>query len=165
VVGVEAVMGVWSELAKEIQEKVIDIILREGKPVKAVKYIREIINKLRNGEIPLEKLVIWKTLSKKIEEYEVDIAHVRVAKMLMRAGYKISKGEKIGYIICKEGEKLAEKAKPYIFVKDYSDVDVDYYIQKQILPVALRVLKYFGVTEQQILKGEKQASILEFFGA
>ncbi len=165
VVGLEAVRGDWSELAKEIQEKVIDIILREGKPDKAVKYIREIINKLRNGEIPLEKLVIWKTLSKKIEEYEVDIAHVRVAKMLMRAGYKISKGEKIGYIICKEGEKLAEKAKPYIFVKDYSDVDVDYYIQKQILPVALRVLKYFGVTEQQILKGEKQASILEFFGA
>ena len=127
--------------------------------------MREIIKKLRNGEIPLEKLIIWKTLSKRIEEYEVDVAHVRVAKMLMRAGYKVSKGQKIGYVICKEGEKLADKAKPYTFVKNYDDVDVEYYIQKQVLPVALRVLKYFGVTEQEILKGEKQASILEFFGA
>ncbi|HDH07030.1 MAG TPA: DNA polymerase II, partial [Thermoproteales archaeon] len=154
-----------AEIAKEVQEKITEILLKKASVDEAIKYVRDVISELRAGKVPIEKLVIWKTLSKKIEEYEVDIAHVRVAKMLMRAGYKISKGEKIGYIICKEGEKLAEKAKPYIFVKDYSDVDVDYYIQKQILPVALRVLKYFGVTEQQILKGEKQASILEFFGA
>ncbi len=165
VVGLEAVRGDWSELAKELQEKVIEIVLKDAKPERAVKYVREIIKKLRSGEIPLEKLIIWKTLSKRIEEYEVDVAHVRVARMLMRAGYKISKGEKIGYIICKDGEKMAEKAKPYIFVKNYDDVDVEYYVQKQILPVALRVLRYFGVTEQEILKGEKQASILEFFSA
>jgi len=165
VVGLEAVRGDWSELAKEVQEKVIEIVLKNAEPNNAVKYVRKVINELKNQKIPLEKLIIWKTLSKKIEEYEVDIAHVRVAKMLMKLGYKVSKGEKIGYIICKGGgEKLSEKVKPYILVKNYNEVDTNYYINKQIIPAAMRVLKYFGITEQQLIKGEKQTSILEFFG-
>lgn len=165
VVGLEAVRGDWSELAKELQEKVVEIVLKEGRPDKAVEYVREVIEKLKRGEVPLEKLVIWKTLAKRIEEYEVDAAHVRAAQLLIKAGYRISKGDKIGYVICKGGgERLADRAKPYMLVESYDEIDTEYYIEKQILPAVMRILEYFGVSERQILEGGKQTSLLEFFG-
>ena len=163
VVGLEAVRGDWTELAKEVQERVIEIVLREESPSKAVDYVRGVIKNLENHKIPLHKLIIWKTLSKRIEDYEVETAHVAVAKQLAALGYQVSKGEKIGMIVCRGGERLADRVRPYILVKDYSEIDIDYYIKKQIIPAALRILGYFGVREEQFLSGEKQASILDFF--
>ena len=164
VVGLEAVRGDWSELAKEVQERVIEIMLKEESPEKAVNYVRGVIAKLREGKIPMHKLVIWKTLSKRLEEYEVEAPHVAAAKILVQLGYDISKGEKIGYIVCKGGEKVAARAKPYILVESYEDVDINYYIRNQVVPAAMRVLGYFGVREAQILGEERQRSLTEFFG-
>ena len=163
VVGLEAVRGDWAEIAKEVQERVIEIVLREGDVTKAVEYVRGVVDDLRNGRVPLEKLIIWKTLSKSISDYEVRAAHVAAARKLIEAGYKVSKGEKIGFVICKGAGRLADKAVPYILVKSPSELDYDYYVRKQVLPVALRILEYFGIREQQLLGGG-QRSLLEFFG-
>ncbi|HFC49596.1 MAG TPA: DNA polymerase II [Thermofilum sp.] len=164
VVGLEAVRGDWSDLAKDVQEKVIEIILKEESPQKAIEYVNKVIEDLRKGNIPLHKLIIWKTITKRIEDYEVEAPHVAAAKILVQMGYQISKGEKIGYIVCKDGEKISERAKPYIIVNDYDEVDVEYYINNQIVPAALRILGYFGVKETQLVGKTPQKSLLEFFG-
>jgi len=164
VVGLEAVRGDWSELAKEVQEEIIKIILKERSPEKAVDYVRKVIKELREGKIPLEKLVIWKTLTKDFEEYEVKAAHVIAARKLIKAGYQLEIGDKIGFIITKgPGGKLADKAEPYILVNDYSKVDVEYYVEKQVVPAALRILSYFGVREGQLISEGKQTSLTDFF--
>lgn len=164
VVGLEAVRGDWAELAREVQEKVIEIILKEEDIGKAVKYVRETIENLHAGKIPLEKLIVWKTLTKSFEDYEVEAAHVIAAKRLMEAGYRVSKGGKIGFIVGKGkgGEKLSEKAIPHVLVKSISEVDVDYYVRKQILPAALRILEYFGIKDEQLLERGQQ-TLLDFF--
>ncbi|RLG58370.1 MAG: hypothetical protein DRN95_04445, partial [Candidatus Hydrothermarchaeota archaeon] len=75
----------------------------------------------------------------------------------------VSKGEKIGIIITKGAGKLADKAKPYIAVESYDEIDIDYYIRKQVIPAALRILKLFGIREEMLLTKGKQASLMDFF--
>ena len=164
VVGLEAVRGDWSELAKEVQENVIKIILTENSPSKAAGYVQDVIRNLKNQKIPLSKLIIWKTVTKNIDEYEVAAAHVVAAKKLLASGYPLTVGDKVGYIVVKRpGVKLADKVEPYIFVKNYSDIDIEYYINKQIVPVATRILGFFGYSEKQLLAGTRQASLSDFF--
>ncbi len=164
VVGLEAVRGDWSELAKEVQERVIEIMLREESPEKAVDYVRGVIKDLKEGKIPLHKLIIWKTVSKHLDDYEVEAPHVAAAKLLVKMGYEVSKGDKVGYIVCKGGGKVAERAKPYILVNSHEEVDIDYYVHKQVIPAAMRILGYFGVRESQFLAEKKQLTLTDFFG-
>jgi DNA polymerase I len=152
IVGFEAARGDWADIAKEVQEGVVEILLKKGSVEEAVEYVRRVVSDLTQGKIPLEKLVIWKTLTKPIEEYEAEAPHVLVAKKLMRLGYKVEVGDKIGYIIVKGSGKISERAEPYILVKDPRIVDVEYYIDRQIIPSALRILEYFGVSEVQLKK-------------
>lgn len=165
VVGLEAVRGDWSELAKEVQEKIIEIILKENSVDKAIEYVNDVVNKLRKGEIPMNKLIIWKTVTKRLEEYEVRAPHVTAAKKLLSAGYMLTAGDKVGYLVTnKGGPSLADRVEPYIFVKDHSEIDIDYYINKQVIPAAMRILSYFGVREEQLTSTKRQKSLLEFFG-
>lgn len=167
IVGFEAVRGDWAEIAKEVQEKITEILLKERSVDKAVDYVRKVIGELRSGKIPIEKLVIWKTLTKKPEEYSVDAPHVVAARKLIRAGIKVSVNDKIGYVIIKGGGKISSRAEPYIFVKDTKIIDPEYYIDHQIIPASMRILKYFGVTETQLKKTAKtagQKSLFDFFG-
>ncbi|MEM1714942.1 MAG: DNA polymerase II [Thermofilaceae archaeon] len=164
VVGLEAVRGDWAEIAKEVQERVIELILKEGDVGEAVNYVRKVIEDLRSGRVPLEKLIIWKSLGKGLDEYEVEAAHVAAARRLIESGYRVTKGGKIGFVIVSGSGRLADKAVPYIMVKSMSELDLDYYVRKQVIPAAMRVLEYFGVKENQLLE-TAQRTLLDFFGS
>ncbi len=163
IVGFEAVRGDWAEIAKELQFEIARRVLEEGKTSTVVEYVRNFIKKLREGEVPLEKLVIWKTLTKNIDEYEVEAPHVRAARKYIEAGIKVSKGDKIGYVIVKGSGKISDRAMPYFMVKK-EDVDVDYYIDHQIIPAALRILEYFGISEATLksVATGRQRSLFDF---
>lgn len=149
IVGFEAVRGDWSEIAKEVQENVARIILETGDTKKAVDYVRSVVLELKQQKIPLEKLVIWKTLTKSLDEYEVSAPHVTAAKKMMSLGFKVEKGDKIGYVITKGQTPISSRATPYFMAK-VSDIDIDYYVKHQIVPAAMRILEYFGVSEKQL---------------
>lgn len=163
VVGFEAVRGDWSELAKETQIRVAELVLKTGNVEDAVEYVRRVIEDLKKGKIDLRKLVIWKTLAKRLEEYVAEQPHIVVARMMKQMGIKVGPGSKIGYIVVKGSGPLSKKVKPYFIVKP-SEVDVEYYIDKQIIPAALRILSYFGVTEKRLKSGGRQTSLLDFIG-
>ncbi len=149
IVGFEAVRGDWCDLAKEVQSTVAEIVLKTGDVNKAIEYVRKLIAELKSGKIPIEKLIIWKTLSKKLEEYETEAPHVVAARRMIEAGYRVQVGEKIGYVIVKGGGRVSSRAWPYFMVKP-EQVDVDYYIDHQIVPAAMRILGYFGISEKQL---------------
>jgi DNA polymerase I len=155
VVGFEAVRGDWAEIAKELQEKVAEIVLKTMDYRKAVEFVRKELEELRKkigaGDVPIEPFVIWKTITKPLSEYEASQPHVVAAKELIKMGYKVDVGDKVGYVIVKGSGKISERAKPYIAV-NVKDIDFDYYVEHQIIPAVLRILGYFGVTEAQ-LKG------------
>ncbi len=163
IVGFEAVRGDWCELAKEVQSNVAEIVLKTGDVNRAIEYVRRVIRELEEGKIPVEKLVIWKTLSKRIEEYATEAPHVVAAKRMKAAGYQVSPGDKIGYVIVKGGGRISQRAWPYFMVKDPKQIDVNYYIEHQVIPAALRILGYFGVTEKRLRTGGAQRTLFDFF--
>ena len=45
--------------------------------------------------------------------------------------------------------------KPYVFAK-YDEVDVDYYINNQVVPAAARILSFFGVKKNNWLMEKRK---------
>jgi len=150
IVGLEVVRGDWAEVAKNAQEAVIRFVLEDKSPDRAAHHVRRTIADLRAGRIPLRDLVIWKTLTKPVEEYKVHAPHVEAAKKLLKAGWELTSDEKIGYVITKGKGKLYEKAKPLALV-GAKEVDVEYYETNQVLPASARILELLGVKERELL--------------
>lgn len=150
IVGLEVVRGDWAACAKNVQEKVLEIILKKQAPLEAAEYVRRYIVDLRRKKVPYKDLVIWKTLTKPAEEYAVKAPHVEAAKRLLKEGYALSMGDKIGYVITVGAGKLYEKAKPYALAS-YDEVDTEYYVTNQVLPAASRILTMFGIAEDKLL--------------
>ena len=161
VVGLEVVRGDWAAVAKDIQERIIEIILKGQLPSDAVEVAREYIANLREKKFPYHDLIIWKTLTMPLEDYKVRAPHVEAAKILMKAGWKLTLGDKIGYVVTKGVGKLYDKVKPYTLAT-YDDVDLDYYVTNQVVPAVLRILGMFNVTEEDILTEAKPKSLNDF---
>ncbi|MEM3666328.1 MAG: DNA polymerase domain-containing protein [Candidatus Bathyarchaeia archaeon] len=168
IVGLEVMRGDWAAIAKKVQERVLEIILKEQSPKKAAKFVQQFIYELRQKRVPYRDLIIWKTLTKPVEEYEVKASHVEAAKMLMEKGWKLAVGDKIGYVAVMGTGRLYERVKPYMFAS-YDEVDIEYYVAKQVVPAAARVLESFGITEEHLLtiEGEEKETrrLTDFFGS
>jgi DNA polymerase I len=155
IVGLEVIRGDWAQVAKNVQENVLGIILREKSVKKAVEYVHKVVAELKNRQVPFRDLIIWKTLTKPPEQYAVRAPHVEAAKMLMEKGWRLAGGDKVGFVILAGKGRFYSRVKPYVFAK-YGEVDVDYYITNQVVPAAARILGFFGVTEKELTAGEKQ---------
>lgn len=155
IVGLEVIRGDWAEIAKKVQENVIAIVLKEQSPEKAVTYAQGVIADVRQKRIPFKALVIWKTLSKPIDDYAVNASHVEAARILKSKGWRLSTGDKVGYVILKGKGPLYSRVKPYVFA-NIDEVDSEYYVTNQIVPASTRILEFFGVNEKQLLSGESK---------
>ncbi len=149
IVGLEVVRGDWSDIARQVQEQVLQSILIGQSTGDAVEKVRETIRRVRKGEILIADLTIRKALTKPIEKYKVRVPHVEVARKLIAEGWHISLGDKVAYVIVKGPGRLFQKAKPYNQVK-LDEVDVEYYVENQVKPAAMRILERFGVREEQV---------------
>ncbi len=175
--GLEVRRGDWCELAKEVQKEVIDIILREKDPEKAMKYVREVINRIKEGKYPLEKFVIYKGLTRKPSKYESMQAHVKAVLKGIEFGYVYPVGTKVGYVVIEGSGNVGDRAYPieliegfdgkYISLKtkfgvEKKKIDREYYINNQIIPSVMRILERFGYSEAYI-KGTHQQTLDTFF--
>jgi len=150
IVGLEVVRGDWAACAKNVQEKVLEIILKKQTPQEAAEFVKAYISDLRGKEVPYKDLIIWKSLTKKVEEYAVKAPHVEAARRLLKEGYELSIGDKIGYVITVGAGKLYERAVPYALAS-YGEVDTEYYVTNQVLPAASRILTMFDIAEETLL--------------
>jgi len=171
--GLEVRRGDWCMLAKELQSDVIRIILERQDPKEAAGLVTETIKQLRAGKIPLAKLVIYKTLTKKITSYESVQAHVRAAKRAKEYGLAADVGAKIGYLVVKGSGSVGDRSYPAeIFTQrdgkvvdtneQEREIDVEYYVKHQILPAVGRVLNYFEYKDSE-LEGQPVQSTLGHF--
>ena len=157
IVGLEVIRGDWAQVAKDVQENVLGIILREKSAEKAVQYVHGVVSALKQRRVPLRDLIIWKTLTKPPEQYAVRAPHVEAAKMLMAKGWRLTGGDKVGYVILAGKGRFYSRVKPYVFASP-DEVDVDYYIANQVVPAAARILEFFDVSEKMLVEGEKKES-------
>ncbi|MCX8189168.1 MAG: DNA-directed DNA polymerase [Nitrososphaeria archaeon] len=148
IVGLEAIRGDWSEVAKLAQKEVVEAILKVGVE-EGVNVARRHINNLVSQKVPLKQLIIWKQITKSLEDYEATAPHVEVAKKLIGEGWKIQPGDKVGYVIVKGTGRLYTRVKPY-FKANLNEIDWNYYVEKQVLPVCMRILEVFGIKESDL---------------
>ncbi|AIJ05865.1 DNA polymerase II, family B [Methanocaldococcus bathoardescens] len=159
--GLEFVRRDWSNIAKITQRKVLETLLVEGSIEKAKKIIQDVIKDLREKKIKKEDLIIYTQLTKDPKEYKTTAPHVEIAKKLMREGKRIKVGDIIGYIIVKGTKSISERAKLPEEV-DIEDVDVNYYIDNQILPPVLRIMEAVGVSKNELKKEGAQLTLDRF---
>jgi DNA polymerase, archaea type len=154
VVGLEAVRGDWSNLARDVQNTVLRMVLEDASPDRATSYVRELTADLESKSLTLSAFVIWKTLTKPIADYEVNAPHVEAAKKMAKDGWSVTTGDKVGFVITKKPSKLYQKAEPHYKVS-LDEIDYDYYVHNQVVPAAARILEVLGVGEDQLAAGPK----------
>ncbi|XP_057454382.1 DNA polymerase alpha catalytic subunit-like [Lotus japonicus] len=155
--GLDIVRRDWSLLAKELGDFCLTQILSGGSCEDVVESIHSSLMKvqeeMRNGQVPLEKYVITKTLTKDPEAYPdaKNQPHVLVAQRLKQQGYSsgCSVGDTIPYIICYEqggssgsAKGIAQRARHPDELKQEKGtwlIDIDYYLSQQIHPVVSRL--------------------------
>jgi len=172
--GLEVRRGDWCELAKRVQRNVIEIILKDRNPEKAVNYVRKVIEEIKGGKVPIEDYIIYKGLTRKPSKYESVQAHVKAAMKAAKKGIVYTIGSKVGFVILKGAGSIGDRAFPSDLIDGFdgdSIVDVDgnrykldkdYYIDNQVIPVVMRILERFGYNESQI-KGKEQKTLDAFW--
>ncbi len=161
IVGFEYVRRDWSGIAKKTQKKVLELILKEGKPEKAVKEIKKVIEELKTGKTKKEDLIIFSQIKKPIAGYDSIGPHVAAAKKAIKKGKILGTGSIIGYVITKTGKSISDKAELEEFIEE-GNYDSEYYISHQVIPAVIKIVQELGYTEQDLIHGGKQSNLSAF---
>jgi len=155
--GFELVRRDWSEIAKKTQLAVLEAILREGSKEKAVKIVRETVERINGGKVTMDELTIVTQLKKDPRGgYEVASPELSAAHKGISRGMDIQTGSVVSFVITKKGKSISEKAELAEFAKDY---DPDYYVNNQVLPAVMKILKELGYDEYSLKVGGKQKTL------
>ena len=162
IVGFEYVRRDWSPIAKETQRNVIAMILSEGRPEKAIEIVRRTISDLRDGRVKNSELVVLTQIKRRLDKYDAIGPHVAAAKKAVAKGRDIDVGSVVGYIVTKCGKSISDKAQLQEYVSE-GNYDADYYIEHQVVPAVIKVMRELGYSREDLIQGGKQHT-LSFFG-
>nr|XP_027198086.1 DNA polymerase alpha catalytic subunit-like [Dermatophagoides pteronyssinus] len=180
--GLDIIRRDWSSLAKMAGETVLDFILKPDQNSQLIvdqihQYLKQLAEKIRNGQLDLELFVINKALAKRPEEYGEqgkNLTHVMIATRYnqLNLGKKLGSGDTVPFIICVDGTKNSATQRGYHLdevrqkllkqqekQKDDSagdkdstfHIDIDYYLSQQIFPVVSRLCEPLDGTDTVIL--------------
>lgn len=161
ITGFETVRRNWSPIAKEVQEKVLSLIL-SGKVEEAVNYVKAVVKELKLGLIPAGKLVIKTQITRELGKYESVGPHVAIARKLEEQGEEIAPGTVVEYIIARGKGLVRERAKLPDEVKE-GDYDSEYYINNQLIPAVSSIFAVLGYQEDELFAESSQVGLGKFF--
>lgn len=146
IVGMEAVRGDWTELARRFQKGLLERVFQDKD---ASEYIREFVDDLEKGKY--DELIIYrKSLRKDVGEYiKTTPPHVKAARKMERIGSSL-----IEYVMTENGPEPVENV--------CGRIDYNHYIEKQLKPIADSIFVMFGKSFDDIVKGSKQVKLGEF---
>jgi len=123
-----------------------DIIVNEN-PDFALKTIDYIIKNLISRKINLDVLIFNEKINKPIDSYYKLTPHVAAAKKLIEKGIRVRQGSNIPYFITSGEGPISSRAEPYLYQYNQGELkspDIDYYIEKQLLPMRDNLFKATG---------------------
>ena len=156
--GFETVRRDWCYLARNLQNKILELILKNGNEKKALEILKKTIEDVKNRKVDLNELIIRTGLKKSLEEYKAEGPHVYAAKKMKESGIPVSQGMLIEYYIAEsKGKKLIrEKVK---LPDEKGEYDIDYYLNNQLLPAVENIFEVFGINFKELVDGEKQKKL------
>jgi DNA polymerase I len=155
--GLDLIRGDTSQLGQVSQEGTARIVLYQDDLPGAKKFVRHLIKKTRADGFPISSYIIRKSIN-------VDAPRVMTAQLAVAQRTGFSAQGQIEYVISDADGALNNKARHPSELKHdgrylTGRIDKNYYIRKQIVPPALRILKMFGVTEDNLLTGMSAVSL------
>lgn len=155
--GFETVRRDWCPLSRKLQSDILEKILREGNEKSSVNLTKDIVEKLKKRQIDKNELLVKTKLKRNLNEYTSMGPHVIAAKKIGKTGIPVEVGMPIEYYIGESNKKLIrdkvalpEENKPY---------DIDYYLNKQIIPAIENIFEVFGVNVKEVIEGESQKKL------
>jgi len=160
--GFETVRRDWCALAREVQNKIILSVLKDGDSKRSLEYLKIIIKKLKDRKIPLEKLIIKTQLKKPISEYKALGPHVIAAKKMKALEIPVRAGNVIEYYIAETKEKKKLVRDKVKLPQEKGKYDIEYYLNRQILPAVENIFQVFDINIKEIIEGKKQTTLGDF---
>jgi DNA polymerase-2 len=143
--GLETVRSDWSQLAREFQRDLYRRIFL-GEPYE--EFVRETVEKVQVGELD-EKLVLRRRLRRKLSDYEKNVPpHVRAARRaeeIRRArglAPRFDGGGWVEYVMTVNGPE------PFSYAE--STLDYQFYIDRQLAPIADAILSFESTSLAQL---------------
>ncbi len=164
--GIETVRRDWCLLVGDTIKEVIDTILKKEDIKGAVKHFKSIVGDLVEGKIPIQKLVVTKTMTKSTKSYVGIQPHIEVVKKIQTRSPQEAPGigDRIPYVIVKGTDLLSKRAEdPMYVVERGMQVDSQYYIENQLLPPMERIFSALNVSKSELLGNGKQMGIMDAF--
>jgi DNA polymerase alpha subunit A len=169
--GLDLVRRDWCIQSKDSGRYVLDQILsgqeRDVVVAKIYEHLEDLAKRMRSGDLPLDKYVITKGLSKHPNDYPDGKSqpHVQVAKMMLKANRPVNTGDHIPYIIINtegsdEKETTSASSSPAERARHPEDImrsggllkpDVEWYLTQQILPPIARLCEPIDGTSQSMI--------------
>ena len=147
--GLENVRTDWTDLAKEFQAELFQLVFHDQNPQPLVK---QKFQQTLAGECD-EKLVYRKQLRRKLDDYVKNVPpHVRAARFADKRNRELGKSIKyqnkgwISYVMTTNGPEPVE----YLT----SPIDYEHYIDKQLRPVADAVLPFVGLEFESVVSAQ-----------
>ena len=147
-------------IVKDIYGGVIDILMKEKNIQKAIDYVHKWLQELVDGNVPIEKLIITKSL-RSFYKNPQGIAHKVLADRIgqREPGNKPTSGDRIPFVyIVKpqaKGKKMlqGDKIETPTFIKENNlQIDYSFYITNQIMKPLLQL---FGLVLKDIWLSQK----------
>jgi DNA polymerase elongation subunit (family B) len=157
--GFETVRRDWCDLARELQSKVLELILKEGNEKSALELIKKTIIELKERKINREKILIRTQLKKPLSEYKAITPHVIAAQKMKEAGMPIDIGMSIIYFIAETREKKSLVREKVKLEEEKGEYNIKYYLEHQILPAIENIMQVFNVNVNEIGEKTKQKTL------
>jgi len=155
--GFETVRRDWCRLTRDLQNRILGKILKDGNEKEALKIVKDVVKKLKERKVELEDLMIRTQLRRPLNEYLSEGPHVVAAKKMEAKGIPVSTGMLIEYFV---GEGSGKKIGDRVYLADEkTKYDIDYYFKNQILPAVENIFDVFGIDVRAIIDGEKQEKL------
>ncbi len=161
ITGFESVRRNSSDLAKEVQQTVLRLILQD-KISDALAYVKKIVAELKNGRVELGKLVIKTQITRELSHYASVGPHVKVARDMAARGDQVGAGTLVRYIIVKGSGLVRERARIPSDVAE-GGYDADYYLKHQLIPSVSGIFAVLGYSDDEIFSKASQRGLETFF--
>jgi len=159
--GFETVRRDWCQLARNLQNQVLQKILQDGNEKTALDLVKRVVKDLKARTINKEDILIRTQLKKPLLEYKAITPHVIAAQKMKELGMPIDIGMLVSFFI---SEVRSEKEKKLVREKvklpdEKGEYNIDYYLKHQILPAVENILEVFNVNIKEIISGIKQKKL------
>jgi len=162
--GIETIRRDWCDLTSKTLFSILNILLKEQDTKKALNHVKDVIIQLEKNQVPIEDLVVTKSVSKSLKDYKGVQPHVELVKKIKKRSPATAPeiGDRVGFVITKGLKLMSERAEDPEYVKRHGlSIDSKYYIENQILPPLERVFEAMGIKRSELLGDGKQTDLAD----